>query len=238
MNNSIPDAHSEADAKLMQVALNRSDVYQLLAISFRDPTPELIDGLLSGTYRSDTADCVHWLNADSKRFDEPLAGLERMAIENANRRSDEVLREMKVEYARLFIGPGAVAVSPYETTYFANSDEQGDTLLFNSLSARSVEKAYKEAGVSLASDQNEPPDHIATELEFLMYLCAQEGQAWKNEDNELAKKWRRSERDFIDKHLGNWAFSFFNRVAESTTFEAYRVLALLGKTFLELERGA
>ena len=175
------DLNSDSRMKLMQVALNRSDLYQLLAIAFRDPTPELVEGLLSGTFRADAADCVQWLNADSVIFDQALSELDSFAVDNAGRDPEQILHEMQVEYFRLFIGSKEPAVFPYHTMYSEERDGF-NSVLFTSPTARATEKAYKDAGVSLVSVQAEPPDHIATELEFLMYLCAQEAAAWKNGD--------------------------------------------------------
>ncbi len=237
MTNTNSDLNKESSLRLMQVALNRSDLYQLLAIAFRDPTPELVEGLLSGSFRSDTADCVAWLNADSKLFEESLLGLDHFASDIAGRNPDDILTDMKVEYTRLLIGPGEPAVSPFQTSYCDNSDEMDTVILFNSSSARATERAYKEAGVSPVSSFQEPSDHIATELEFLMYLCTQEAVAWKEGDIDTARNRRRQEREFIDGFLGKWIYTFCHKLSESTNHEAYRVVASLTQAFLQVEQG-
>ena len=47
-------------------------------------------------------------------------------------------------------------------------------LLMVSPAAEAVLESYRHAGLSLTKDLNEPPDHIATELEFMYYLCQKE----------------------------------------------------------------
>ena len=230
------DLNSDSRMKLMQVALNRSDLYQLLAIAFRDPTPELVEGLLSGTFRADAADCVQWLNADSVIFDQALSELDSFAVDNAGRDSEQILHEMQVEYFRLFIGSKEPAVFPYHTMYSEERDGF-NSVLFTSPTAQATEKAYKDAGVSLVSVQAEPPDHIATELEFLMYLCAQEAAAWKNGDIDQARKRRRQEREFVDEFLGKWIFSFCRAITEKSNNEAYKAFASLAKAYLQVEQG-
>lgn len=237
MNNG-QDLNTDSLTKIMQVALNRSDLYQLLAIAFRDPTPELVEGLLAGTFRSDASDCVSWLNTDSFVFDQALSELEQFAINHAEHDPEQILHEMQVEYFRLFIGSSEPVVFPYQTMYSEERDNLGDYVLFTSPTAQATEKAYKEAGVSLASSQVEPPDHIATQLEFLMYLCTQEVAAWKNNDIEEAKNRRRQERAFVDNFLGKWVFSFCSAVKENTTNQAYQAFASLANAYLQIEHGA
>lgn len=223
--------------KIMQVALNRSDLYQLLAIAFRDPTKELVEGLISGTYRDDVVDCVNWLNADSTIFDEAILALEQLSQDLADHDPDNVLHDLKIEYFRLFIGAKGPIVSPYQTVYCDPRDGMGSTVLFTSPTAIATEKAYKNSGVSLVKEQNEPPDHIATEMEFLMYLCAQEAMAWKNGDLELAKRRRLQEREFIDEFVGKWIFTFCHQVINESNHAAYRTTASLAQAFIQVELG-
>ncbi len=234
-------AHSEQDAaqnafaKLANIAQNRASVYHLLTLLFRDPTPELAEYLLSGKLYQEAQDLVQWLDADASIFDKAFAALTQATTENKGQNLDDILRGLKVEYARLFIGPGPALVSPYQTIYCDPPHPDGSVVMMGQSAAR-VKKAYQEAGLTVASDYREPPDHIAVEFEFLYYLCKRESDAWQ-EDNNAARKWRSLERRFIDENLGKWALEFCRQVTEVSQIGFYVAVALLADTFIRMESG-
>jgi len=54
----------------------------------------------------------------------------------------------------------------------------------------------------------------------------------------MAKKWRRLEREFLDRHLGTWGLPLFQQVSELSAERFYQHLAALASTFLYVETGA
>ena len=74
---------------------------------------------------------------------------------------------LEAEYVRLFIaGPGGVPAPLYESCHL---DGAGRTM---GLSALAMRDRLAEAGLEISLDSNEPPDHLALELEYLFHLCA------------------------------------------------------------------
>ncbi|WP_319582388.1 molecular chaperone TorD family protein [uncultured Pseudodesulfovibrio sp.] len=86
---------------------------------------------------------------------------------------------LEAEYVRLFIaGPGGVPAPLYESCH------QADAPRTMGQSALAMRDRLTEAGLEISLDSNEPPDHLALELEYLFHLCA---EGWTN-DPALADK--------------------------------------------------
>ncbi len=228
------DAASAAFVRLATIAHLRSDLYHLLAIGFLDPTPALAQGLVDGSYQADMIECFKGLDLWDRTLGRVRAYLEELSAQVTKQEPAELLQALKVEYARLFIGPGPIAVSPYESIHCDPSDA-GNRLLMVGPSARAVAKTYKEAGLAMCQDLSEPPDHIATELEFLLYVSRKESTAWEQGDNAEGKKWRRFQKTFGDDHLGKWGIDFCRDVKEATRHSFYATLATVASAFFQFD---
>lgn len=142
--------------------------------------------------------------------------------------SDEVeqaVRTLEIEYNRLFVGPGPPQAPPYESFY---RDSWG---LVTGPSARDVERRYAEAGLGLAPDHHDLPDHVATELGFMAYLALQEAEA----DDEERQAWVERERSFLRDHLKVWLPLLCQRVQEASQHPFYTAVAELTETFVSLD---
>jgi TorA maturation chaperone TorD len=132
---------------------------------------------------------------------------------------------LEIEYNRLFVGPGRLQAPPYESVY---RDSRG---LVMGPAARDVERRYAEAGLALAPEHRDLPDHIATELGFMAYLAMREAEA----KDEERRTWRERERSFLQDHLGVWLPLFCRRVKEASQHPFYTALAELTVTFVNLD---
>ncbi len=236
-NETNPEAIDNAFSRLAQVALARANVFGLLAFAFFDPNDEFVGQLISGSYVSEIHGYFQDLANRQISSDEArtaFAPLKKAQAELAQSKPDELLRAMKVEYARLFIGPGHAAVPPYET-FYGPRGKDNSPLLMVSPEAMAVEAAYREAGVAISSDLREPPDHFATECEFLYYLCKIESDSWAEGNNEDAKKWRRHQLAFIDGHFARWGVQFCRDVETVSRHPFYQAIAHLGQTIIHIE---
>ena len=145
------------------------------------------------------------------------------AVEHARRMQVSVSRgsveELRVEHARLFVGPHRVIAPPYGSVYLEEGRRvMGDSTLH-------ALRAYEEAGLHLDPDFKELPDHISVELEFVYYLTAKgaEAAAAGNADESSRYDWAREA--FLDQHLRRWVPPFCARIAEGTEHDFYRDLA-------------
>lgn len=89
-------------------------------------------------------------------------------------RSDETVRMLSVEYARLFIGPPEPAVAPWETFYTEGESNAGfgeETF--------AMRERLRRLGLSVSNENNQYEDHVGIELLYLgeCVLSASEGDA-------------------------------------------------------------
>lgn len=85
-----------------------------------------------------------------------------------------------------------------------------------------------------ASKKQNPPDHIATELEFLSFMFAKEAKALFQEDKEARKTCLSARGKFVRDHLSQWMPLFADSVAEHTQNDFYvRATTLLVEAIKE-----
>ncbi|MGE4421762.1 MAG: molecular chaperone [Pseudodesulfovibrio sp.] len=128
---------------------------------------------------------------------EPLERLRRALAPHADAGD---FSPLETEYVRLFIaGPGGVPAPLYESCH---RDGAPRTM---GRSALAMGDRLAEAGLEISLPSNEPPDHLALELEYLFHLCA---EGWTN-DPALADKAAR----FADEVMLPWVGCFRDRLA-------------------------
>ena len=128
------------------------------------------------------------------------------------------------EYLRLFsVKPAAI---PYESIYI---DPEG---LARGLTAAHIDGVYARAGLKLAPDIIEPPDHVAVELEFMAFLCTREVETLEAVRPEEAARSRDSQRVFLAKHLRRWFPEFARRVKKAAPDHLYAAVTEATFAFL------
>ncbi len=136
--------------------------------------------------------------------------------------------DLRVEYAKLFVGPNELLAPPYGSVYLDEGQRvMGDTTM-------EVGRMYEEAGLSLQEDIKQPPDHISLELEFMYYLIHKERQALNEKDFTGAERLRDKQRFFHDKFLATWVPDFSDRIKDNTQNQFYSSLADCLNTFVPL----
>ena len=145
----------------------------------------------------------------------------------------ELLQDLAVEYARLFLGPGK-HISPHESVHHQRDDGQWGQLWGESTAQ--VKKFIESSGLEFTSEYTGLPDHISVELEFMQHVVLSEGQAWEADDNEMAILCLKNEKKFVDEHLSRWIPDFCEKVVETADWPFYREMARLTQTFIEFEK--
>lgn len=213
----------------------RATANELLAFSFRYPSAELADALISGEWLDAACEIAAASNARlPKAFGSEGLTLDKNGKDVPNA---EVLEHtLCAEATRLFIGAPDPVVSPFEGIWRAEDDGvQG--LLFANPHSMDVERFFKSCGLVHPEGTNEPLDHIATELEALQYLA---GLAAHLDDPEI-EKWAASlpggspsaaYDQFMSEHVSVWALRFAQKVQEETRLPYYRAAAQLLAAFM------
>lgn len=222
---------------LRETANRRALGWRRLAEAFYLPNGEWVAALLAGQVEKDLVHAVAWLDSDRELFDEPLASLRHFCEAQTGLQVAAVQEGLEVEYARLFIGPAQdLPTQPYESVWL-DSDSQSGLHLFGGASTMAVEAVYAQYGLVRAASHHDLADHIATEQEFLCYLCEREAEAWSNGDSKSAKELRAAEQEFLVAHLGKFGPQFCAAVIQAAPDGAYAAFAAYLLALLTTESG-
>ena len=199
------------------VAKNRSDIYGLLASVYRqEVTSDLIQQIKDPQFLGVLSDL------GTERLDTFLQKPE-----------NELLGDLAVEYARLFLGPGK-HISPHESVHHQREDGQWGKLW--GASTAEVKKLIEATGLSYSDDFKGLPDHITVEFEFMQQLTLCEEQAWEETDTDKVTTCRQVEKKFIEEHLVRWIPVFCEKVIQEAELPFYRAVAALTRSFIEFEK--
>ena len=199
--------------------ISLADAYQLLAIALRYPTEELAQGVADGTFAADLSACMAelGLHSDAEKAQAAFAAAQ-----------DVDLSAMRTEYTGLFLVPKKEKVFIYESRFLYPKDANPkDYMMFVSPCALHAEQCYKDAGVRVRKDLNEPSDHAATEMEFMshLYRCAAQAVS----DAKAERIWLMRARAFHKAHIAKWMADFCTQLEETTQLPVYRAIAAAGR---------
>lgn len=139
------------------------------------------------------------------------------------------LEKLKVEFARLFIGPYRLAAPPYGSIYLEGKRKiMGDSTI-------DVRKRYLDNGLDISEDFKDAPDHISAELEFMHFLVTQEINAILSEHLDESAESLHQQKSFLADHLGSWIADFCRNIEVSTDCEFYLNLARATRVFIAEE---
>jgi DMSO reductase family type II enzyme chaperone len=202
----------------------RSQLYAALAQGFRRP-----EAASEQSEEDDENSLIQVLRRTAIAFDAQALGLiaEKViqSLEIPESQAEQALCTLEIEYNRLFVGPGRPQAPPYESVY------RSPQRLVMGPAARDVERLYAEAGLALAPDHHDLPDHVATELGFMAYLALRETEA----QGEEVLAWLNTQHAFLRDHLTVWLPRFCQQVREMSQHPFYAALAELTVAFVSLD---
>jgi TorA maturation chaperone TorD/NAD-dependent dihydropyrimidine dehydrogenase PreA subunit len=128
--------------------------------------------------------------------------------------------EVRLSFARLFLGPGRPIAHPFESVY-VDRQLAGETM-------ERVLGCYAEAGLQVSAACQELPDHISLEFAFMAHLTSKEAS-----ESKQTGIWRQHQRRFLHQHLARWLPSFCQRIENSEAHPFYRNAALAAKSLVQ-----
>lgn len=193
----------------------RATAWELAALSFRYPGPELEGAVASG----------EWAEAARE-----IAGALGLALPEGfgAGASAEGLRP---EATRLFVGAPEPACSPYEGVWRA-ADDGVQALLFVNPHSMEVERFMRGCGLGRPEGTNEPLDHVATECELMEHLALRAAGAEPPGGAPAGADLPGGSPEaaygaFLEGHARTWMPRFAERVAAETRAPFYRDAATL-----------
>jgi DMSO reductase family type II enzyme chaperone len=98
-----------------------------------------------------------------------------------------------------------------------------------------VKKFYRAFGLDLNEKTREMPDHIVNELEFMHFLAHLAVKAGRGQLGSRVGRGQyvHAQKDFLERHLGQWIGKFCEALQEKTDERFYLQLAVLTAQFVE-----
>lgn len=195
----------------LQHEATRSEIYKLLSESYYPPNEDL--------YRK-IKEIDIMLGMYSPR------AMQYLDVESVKKLNAKDYLALKVDHARLFIGPYTLLAPPYGSVYLDTERR----ILGNS--TMDVFRRYREIGLMVTKNLKNPPDHITVELEFLHFLIVKELEAINNGDVIELNISLTNQHAFLDRHLCSWLSEFTNNVASNARSSFYQNLAKATEVFV------
>jgi len=131
------------------------------------------------------------------------------------------------DYQALFVGPGHLLATPYESVY-----RTVDRLLFDEPTLQ-VRATYRAFGLEAPRLHREPDDHLGLELHFLSVLCLRGLDALAQDDGPMLDSIFAAHSAFLTDHLLAWAPECLDLVTEHARTDFYQGAAALTRGALE-----
>lgn len=214
-----PDGAEEDDAtaELIEVLRQRSATYALLSRLYRREVDQpLLDELHGMLYPAETGDA----NMDQ--------GYLYIATFLSNLWSGSV-NELKVDYARCFLGNGVDGYSaayPYESVYTS------EKRLMMQAARDEVRAVYRAYGLEKTDDWKEGEDHVSLEMEFEQTMCDRTIEALEQGDEDKARSLISAQLGFLRDHLVAWTPMMTADMRVRAQTKLYQGLACLTDGYL------
>lgn len=252
------DAVSGQDEMTQEMWTYRAACCELLALSFRYPDEVLAEAVATGEWldaareiasalrvslpddfgaglpsaeesAADAADGAESALADTDAVSDAA---DAPADAEASAGASQLLRQLRPEATRLFVGAPEPACSPYEGVWRAHADGV-QALLFVNPHSMDVERFCKSCGLGRPEGTNEPLDHIATEMELLQYLASLEAGIVASAPESPAPDQlpggsaAAAFAQFVSEHVETWVPDFAASLLEEARQPFYRAAAQL-----------
>ncbi len=189
----------------------RSAIYKYFSLAIDYPTGETAELLSSGDLFTEISAHLQKLPIDFQILAGKLAPLEEELSNFA------ALTNIQVVYTTFFdMAVKKPSFSLYETANVMATSEAEKTAAF----LVELETLYGREGITLSD--RDMPDHLATELEFMHFLCA------NNKSDQQA--------DFLTHHLNNWLPQLALSFLKQETIPFYSNLIMLIAHFVETDQ--
>ena len=198
----------------------RAAAWELAALSLRYPGAELAGAAAGGEWDEAAREILAALGLPAEvpaaAGDPAGPPAARAAGAEAAAGADALLRALRPEATRLFVGAPEPACPPYEGVWAAEADE--------------VERFMRSCGLGRPEGTNEPLDHVATECELLERLALRAAGAPASEGAPDGAGLpggspAAAYETFLSGHAQAWMPAFAERLAAEARHPFYRAAA-------------
>ena len=180
---------------------SRAKRYHLLSVLYRDEIPlDLIQAMQKDTFLLGFNESVKGCGVLDLQ-----SGAEGMTAYLKSNDAMALYKELRYDYADMFLNAGPNPVFPYESVHVTNEPVVMQKPVFE------LRDYFLKGGVHKSPDYKDLEEHIAVEMEFLRYLL-EKGKA------DLYK-------DFFENKYFPWVTSLCDQLATSARTDFYKGLA-------------
>ena len=207
--------------KLKELTMDRAKLYSFLSRIFRVEINEKLLG--------DMKTCTNkQVNINDPEIAEGYAEL-RNFLEKTEI-NKEIVDDLAADYASLFLGIGRHPAHPYESVYLSKEK------IVMRQPWNDILKIYNAEGLQKVEWFKEPEDHIAIELEFMVYLCLKMRGALDKDNFDEAQRLSNIQNDFLNKHLKAWITKFCDDIVKGAPkHNFYKSIGIIAKRYILLE---
>lgn len=203
----------------------RSNLYKLLSLGFRYPTPEVFKTFQNGEFLVKL-----WGSISLLPHLKPII----TEMFEVNRRTLHDLEgltfaDFEAKLVQTFdIGVPELFCMSYEGLY---RKESGVDITLD------ISELYKNIGLTIRKhgSTHELPDQLCAELEFLCFLTFKEAQVRKSEDYVLIKAYITAQKDFLERQLIQWVPKFCNLLQKASILPFYLLIARVTSKYIAYE---
>lgn len=136
--------------------------------------------------------------------------------------------DFQAEYLRLFeVGNGdAGPAAPIFGGAYGDSDRRKRM--------EEVVRFFEYFGLKASGEASRPPDHLATELEFMQYLAFKEAAS---PSPRLSASYHRAQEDFLTRQVANWLPTLADKVEQNKGLPVFVWAARMASGFVEADLG-
>ncbi len=212
--------HEEQLAQLALLCTQRASTYGLLSRLFRKEIDEdLLKQMHEMHYRVATG---------NEKVDEG----HRLIATYLSGIWEHTMTELAADYMRTFFGHGYnghAAAYPFESVY------SSEKRLLMQDARDEVLALYRAAGLEKQDSWKEGEDHMALELEYMQILAQRTADALNDGDEPKAVNLVKSQKGFLEDHLGGWAPLLSEQMLRFAQTDFYKGLAYLMEGFVETD---
>lgn len=173
---------------------NRHIIYSHMAKALNYPDQDLVTKLLDHSFVHPLLDILETMEKpDTKEY---ITQFQEVFNQTTNN-PETLLLELEKDYTRM-----CFASKPRQVYLFESVHREGKLLQESTFE---IARLYYEAGLKMDDSFDMPPDHIATEFEFMDYLCFKEIEGINTGDEEKKKYSQKLQNQVLEAHLGSFA---------------------------------
>ena len=181
------------------VLANRQFLWGLVARGFAEEPDEVFADILAGEHAQKEVSLL------KDEFSDGLAALYARMV--ACFAEEGGLARVRAQYVQVFVGPGVLEASPWETMHLT-----GSRVLFQR-GVLGVRDAYRQAGFLPERYRAVSDDAIGLECDFMAKLAVRAALASSVDDDEALRERLLQAREFLVEHLLRWIDSLAEAIA-------------------------